>query len=72
MLLREKEKRLKAMANIELDTTKTQNIASKFNDKINIYNNSSSKGCGFVDKCPQPLYFNKFCVKNTVDKSVTN
>ena len=23
------------MANIELDTTKTQNIASKFNDKIN-------------------------------------
>ena len=28
------------MANIELDTTKTQNIASKFNDKINIYNNT--------------------------------
>jgi hypothetical protein len=28
------------MANIELDTTKTQNIASKFNDKINVYNNT--------------------------------
>lgn len=28
------------MANIELDTIKTQNIASKFNDKINVYNNT--------------------------------
>jgi hypothetical protein len=28
------------MANIELDTMKTQNIASKFNDKINVYNNT--------------------------------
>ena len=38
----------------------------------NKLSNINSKGCGFVDKYLQPLYFNNFGVKNTVDKSVTN